>query len=64
MSKDPLTFQVLQAAANYSSTSAHEKYMGMSDEEELARIGAEQGLGEVLVDLNEDLRTLGVIRDD
>lgn len=48
-------------ATNLGSTSDPDRYVGMSDEEEIRRHGISgEGLGEVLIDYSEDFKALGL----
>ncbi len=64
MTKEWQSYQMMVAQAPFSSTS--EPPVGLSDEEELRRIGraySEAGLGDVLVELDADLAELGIRPD-
>lgn len=41
-------------------SSSESNYLGMSDEEELRRLANGQPVGEVFVDMTDDLRELGI----
>ena len=61
MSLDPITFQMLQASTNQPSN--EEMTFPMDDESEILRspkVGNPEEYGEVLVDLQEDWKLLGV----
>ena len=66
ISKDPMTFQILsQDAVSYESLD-EEGEVRNSDESELLKtsIFDSEGYGEVLVDMTQDYKDLGLISDE
>lgn len=60
MTKEWASYVQMQGMLQTNSNSGSDPAVGMSDEEELRRIGEIQGIGEVFVDLGDDARELGL----
>ena len=63
MSRDPMTYQILSQEPSPNSHSPEREILRNDDESELEKINW-VGDGEVLIDMTQDYRDLGIIGDD